>query len=58
MREYEIHATVSYISGGAKYYNCYCEYVNANSKADARKIYKAQLAEEDIKLVSAEIWEV
>lgn len=57
MKEYEIHASVSYIAGGERKYNCYCDYVNANTKAEAKRIYKKELAAEGIRLESAEIYE-
>lgn len=57
MREYEIHASVSYVAGGTRYYNCYHEYITASSKAEARKILKAQYASEGIRLEYADILE-
>lgn len=57
MREYEIHASVSYIAGGTRYYNYYLEYITASSKAEARKILKAQYAAEGIRLENADIIE-
>lgn len=57
MKEYEIHACVSYVSGGTRYRDCYLEYVNANSEAEAKKIYKAQLKADGIRLESADIIE-
>lgn len=58
MKEYEIHANVSYVSGGTRYYNCYLDYVQAASKAEAKRIYKAQLAAEGTRLENVEIVEV
>lgn len=57
MKEYEIHASVSYISGGTRYYDCYLDYVAANTKAEAKKIYKASLKADGIRLESADIIE-
>lgn len=58
MKEYEIHANVSYVSGGTRYQNCYLDYVRATNKAEAKRIYKAELAADGIRLESAEIVEV
>ena len=57
MKEFEIHAAVSYVSGGTRYHDCYLEYVNASTSAEAKRIYKAQLKAEGIRLESAEIIE-
>lgn len=57
MKEFEIHAAVSYVSGGERYHDCYLEYVNASTSAEAKRIYKAQLKTEGIRLESAEIIE-
>lgn len=57
MKEYEIHASVSYISGGTRYHDCYLDYVNAANKREARKIYKAELAEAGIRVEHMEIVE-
>lgn len=57
MKEFEIHAEVSYMSGGTRYHNCYRDYVNANTAAEAKKIYKEQLKAEGIRLESADIIE-
>lgn len=43
MKEFEIHAAVSYVSGGTRYHDCYIDYVNANTAAEAKKIYRAEL---------------
>ena len=44
MKEYEIHVSASYTtSGGSKEWNCFTEYVNANTKAEAKRILKEQL---------------
>ena len=42
MKEYEIHISASYnTDGGTKEWNCFTEYVNANSEAEAKRIKKA-----------------
>ena len=44
MKEYEIHVSASYTtSGGSKEWNCFKEYVRANSAAEAKRILKAEL---------------
>lgn len=44
MKEYEIHVSASYTtSGGSKEWNAFTEYVNANTKAEAKRILKAEL---------------
>lgn len=53
MKEFEIKVFASYISGGTKYYNCFKEYVNAESGTAAKKILKEALKKDgykDIKL--------
>ena len=57
MKEFEIHAAVSYVSGGTRYHDCYLEYVNANTAAEAKKIYRAELKADGIRLESADIIE-
>lgn len=56
-REYEIHASVSYISGGTRYYDVYLEYIKAVSKTEARKAYKAELAKDGIRVEHMDIIE-
>lgn len=47
MKEYEIHVCASYrTDGGSKEWNCFKEYVNADTAAEAKRILKAQLKEE------------
>jgi hypothetical protein len=47
MKEYEIHVCASYrTDGGNKEWNCFKEYVNADTAAEAKRILKAQLKEE------------
>lgn len=47
MKEYEIHVCASYkTDGGTKEWNCFREYVNADTAAEAKRILKAQLKEE------------
>ena len=44
MKEYEIHVCASYItSGGSKEWNCFKEYVSADSAAEAKRNLKAEL---------------
>ena len=44
MKEYEIYVSASYTtSGGSKEWNCFKEYVSANSAAEAKRILKAEL---------------
>ncbi len=57
MKEYEIHASVSYVSGGTRYYDAYLDYVNAGSKKEASKIYKESLAKDGIRVERMEIIE-
>ena len=57
MKEYEIHASVSYVSGGTRYYDCYLDYVNAESKTEAREIYKADLAKDGIRVERMDVVE-
>ena len=47
MKEYEIHVCASYkTDGGSKEWNCFKEYVNADTAAEAKRILKAQLKED------------
>ena len=47
MKEYEIHICASYkTDGGSKEWNCFKEYVFADSITEAKKIMRAQLKEE------------
>ncbi len=44
MKEYEIHASVSYKPDGVgKEWDCITEYVNANNPTEARRLLRAQL---------------
>jgi len=57
MKEFEIHAFISYVSGGTRYHDCYVEYVTAKNETEAKKIYREQLKAEGIRLERAEIIE-
>jgi len=47
MKEYEIHVCASYkTDGGSKEWNCFTEYRNANTAAEAKRILKAELRAE------------
>ncbi len=44
MKEYEIHVCASYYTdGGSKEWNCFKEYVNADSRTEAKRILKEEL---------------
>ena len=44
MKEFEIHVSESYITdGGSEEWNCFKEYVTANTAAEAKKALKAEL---------------
>ncbi len=44
MKNYEIHVSASYITdGGSEEWNCFKEYVTANTAAEAMKKLKAEL---------------
>lgn len=47
MKEYELHISASYITdGGSKEWNCFTEYVDARSEAEAKKIKRAELKQD------------
>ena len=47
MKEYEIHVCASYkTQGGSKEWNCFKEYVYADTAAQAKRNLKAQLREQ------------
>lgn len=53
MKEYEIHVSASYTTdGGTKEWNCFTEYVNANTAAEAKKILRAELKAEGYKNIT------
>lgn len=59
MKEYEIHVSASYItSGGSKEWNCFKEYVNAPTSAEAKKILRAELKAEGYKNITMDAIEV
>lgn len=59
MKEYEIHVSASYITdGGSKEWNCFKEYVNANTSTEAKKILRAELKAEGYKNITMEAIEV
>lgn len=57
MKDFEVHAFVSYVSGGTRYHDCYTEYVTAKNKAEAKKVCRERLKSEGIRLERAEILE-
>ena len=46
MKTYEIHISASYTSAGSKHYNCFKEYREARTAAEAKKNLKAELKAE------------
>ena len=59
MKEFEIHVSASYVtSGGSKEWNCFKEYVNAGTAAEAKKILRAELKAEGYKNITMEAIEV
>ena len=47
MKEYEIHVSASYTTdGGSKEWNCFTEYRDAHSAAEAKRILRTELKEE------------
>ena len=59
MKEYEIHVCASYItSGGTKEWNCFKEYVFANTAAEAKKVLKTTLKADGYKNITMEAIEV
>lgn len=55
MKEYEVHSFVTYISeGGTQEYDCYLDYVEASTKAEAKKAIRAQYKAMGVKVISME----
>lgn len=55
MKTYEIHISASYITdGGSKEWNCFKEYVEAATAAEAKKQIKAELKADGYKNITME----
>lgn len=55
MTQFEIHVSASYITEGQeKAWNCFKEYVEAKSAAEAKKSLRAELKAEGYKNISME----
>lgn len=54
MKEFEIHVSACYISGGAEYWNSFTEYVEASTKTEAKKMLRAELHEDGYRKIEME----
>ena len=55
MKNYEIRVSASYTTdGGTKEWNCFKEYIEANTAAEAKKILRAELKADGYKNISME----
>ena len=55
MTEYEIKVSASYITdGGSKEWNCFKEYIEARTAAEAKKILRAELRKEGYRNITME----
>lgn len=59
MKEFEIQVYASYTTdGGSKHYNCFKEYVNAPTTAEAKRTLRAELKADGYKNIKMNAIEV
>ncbi len=59
MKEYEIHVSASYrTSGGTIEWNCFTEYIDAESKAKAKAKLQAELKKQGYRKITMDAIEV